>query len=318
MLFEGSIRDVSWSSAGLGPAEAFRQWQSWACATLSSLDIDIPDHDRFAARFRTQDVGPLKLVSLAASPQRVFHASGRDGIEADPIYHLIYCRRTPVTVQIGTDRYRIAPGDITFFDRSKAFAMAMDDHEANVLVIPGTWLERWVPEPARLMGRAFSASKGWGQPLGGMLAAMRGGLDAAVLPANAIADQIGACLALAVGKQAAGLGSHRGRLVTRLLRMIEERHADPAVDPGEIARTLGISKRYLHALLAESGTTFGGTLNRFRLSHARELLIDPRLAQLQIGEVAWRCGYLDPSYFARVFRQQFGSGPREWRCRHAG
>jgi AraC-like DNA-binding protein len=181
--------------------------------------------------------------------------------------------------------------------------------------MPGLWLERWLPSPARSLGRAYSASTRWGLPLGSLLTTAADEIDHAALPRSVIADQIGSCLALAVGHQPAVGTRHRGKLAQRLLRLIEERHADPGLDPGEVARALGISTRYLHALLAESGATFSAALNRVRLTRASEMLADVRLDGLQVAEISWRCGYLDPSYFTRVFRQRFGACPREWRKR---
>ena len=46
---------------------------------------------------------------------------------------------------------------------------------------------------------------------------------------------------------------------------------------------------------------------------ALELLSDTTLTHLGIAEVAGRCGFLDPSHFARRFRQQFGVPPLQYR-----
>ncbi len=47
------------------------------------------------------------------------------------------------------------------------------------------------------------------------------------------------------------------------------------------------------------------------------MLSDPRAQSLAIAEVAYRGGFLDPGYFARLFRKRFGITPREWRAGHA-
>lgn len=47
-----------------------------------------------------------------------------------------------------------------------------------------------------------------------------------------------------------------------------------------------------------------------RLRKAKELLQNPTNS---IGSVALDCGYADPGYFARVFKQEFGVTPQEWR-----
>jgi AraC-like DNA-binding protein len=50
--------------------------------------------------------------------------------------------------------------------------------------------------------------------------------------------------------------------------------------------------------------------HRRRLALARRLLADP---YLPVAEVARRCGYADPAYFARRFRAAFGQAPRQAR-----
>ncbi len=52
---------------------------------------------------------------------------------------------------------------------------------------------------------------------------------------------------------------------------------------------------------------------RLRLEAARRLLADRRWAALTVTEVAARCGFAEPSHFARRFRLAYGLGPVEFR-----
>jgi AraC-like DNA-binding protein len=52
---------------------------------------------------------------------------------------------------------------------------------------------------------------------------------------------------------------------------------------------------------------------RVRLNCAHRLLSDQRFAGLTVSEVAARCGFLEPSHFARRFRKAYGAGPTEFR-----
>jgi AraC-like DNA-binding protein len=50
-----------------------------------------------------------------------------------------------------------------------------------------------------------------------------------------------------------------------------------------------------------------------RLERARQMLHDRRFAHLPVGEIAMRCGFTDPSHFARRFRMQFRAAPAAFR-----
>jgi AraC-like DNA-binding protein len=128
-----------------------------------------------------------------------------------------------------------------------------------------------------------------------------------------IAEQVGTLLTLATGFHEPAASRHRGQLARQILRRIEADFADPELTAGKVAQDLGISQRTLQALLAGSGTSFVQELTAARLDRASDMLSDPRARAVSVGEIAFRCGFLDPGYFARAFRKRFGATPSEWR-----
>jgi AraC-like DNA-binding protein len=96
---------------------------------------------------------------------------------------------------------------------------------------------------------------------------------------------------------------------------ISAHFADPDYDITTSARRLGISVRYLQALLGGDGTHFGAELRALRLEQARRMLADPSLAHMRITDIALDCGLTDLSYFNRLFRNRFGETPSDFRAR---
>ena len=68
--------------------------------------------------------------------------------------------------------------------------------------------------------------------------------------------------------------------------------------------------RKLSALTGLSANKF---IRSIRLNKAKSLLLDP---EMTITAVAFDSGFSDPSYFGKVFKQEFGLTPLEWRERH--
>jgi AraC-like DNA-binding protein len=76
----------------------------------------------------------------------------------------------------------------------------------------------------------------------------------------------------------------------------------------EIARNLQLSAGHLGRVYSRTtGHTLEEYLIRQRLEMARRLLLDPRL---HVAEVADRCGFCNPAYFASVFKKYMRCTPR--------
>ncbi|MGX7894653.1 helix-turn-helix domain-containing protein [Tsuneonella sp. HG222] len=312
--------DASWTSAGLGKREALKEWREWAASTIAPIEVTVFDQESFAARWVSHGVGQLRLLHLHAPAQRVTHtgAEGSSG-RAAPSIQLVYNISGASKTSMEGRRFTLEAGQFVLLDNTRFYQMEMDtEHEVVDLMMPQGWLEKYLPDPGVLLGRPLPAHEGWGAPLGALLDTMLTDLDRAPLPRPLIAEQVGHLLGLATGfPDAAGGTRHRGQLARQILRRIESDFADPELSPESVAHALSISKRYLQALLAGSGTSFVQELNAARLDRASDLLADQRAAGLPVAEIAYRCGFLDAGYFARLFRKRFGITPREWRAGHA-
>lgn len=307
--------DQNWSSSGLARSEAINQWRDWAARTIAPIDVTVLDDEQFAARWANHGVGQLRMLQLHAPAQRIVH-TGHDGSagHASPTIQLVYARRGAFRARIAGRSFMVEPGQFVMLDNTRFYQMEMDTaHEAVDLLMPQSWLEKHLPDPEALLAQPISAKEGWGAPLGALIETMVHKLDESPLPRPLIAEQIGALLALATGFHNAPPSRHRGQLARAILRRIETDYADLDLSPDSIAQSLGISRRYLQALLAGAGTSFVQELNVTRLDRASALLTDPRARGLSLSEIALRCGFSDAGYFARLFRKRFGMTPSQWR-----
>jgi AraC-like DNA-binding protein len=104
---------------------------------------------------------------------------------------------------------------------------------------------------------------------------------------------------------------HRIRATRKadVLREIEQRSGDPDLNAAAVAARFGITPRYVHMLLAETGRTFSHHLLEKRLQKAAALLGDPRCHHRKIGDIALEAGFSDFSHFSRAFRRIYGKTP---------
>ena len=98
-----------------------------------------------------------------------------------------------------------------------------------------------------------------------------------------------------------------------ILRVIEGRSGDSNLSAIAVARMLGITPRYVHLLLEETGKSFTHHLLARRLQKAALMLRDTRWSYRKIAEIAVEAGFTDLSYFNRAFRRSFGLTPSQMR-----
>jgi len=129
--------------------------------------------------------------------------------------------------------------------------------------------------------------------------------------ADHIADLITAAVAGAKG-EVAELASLRGLRAARLqavLAKIADNFANPGISAQGVAKELGLSARYVHDLLQETGISFSERVLELRLQRARKMLSQRQNDAMRISEIALMNGFSDMSYFNRCFRRRFGCTP---------
>jgi AraC-like DNA-binding protein len=145
--------------------------------------------------------------------------------------------------------------------------------------------------------------------------------EALVDPAlrDVVAEHVCDLVSLVLGAERGSrqLAEERGLRAARraaVLHAIEARSSEPGLNAIAIASELGVTPRYVHRLLEESGQTFTHHLLDRRLTRAAVLLRDLRWSGRRIADVALEAGFTDLSYFSRAFRRRYGataSGVRE-------
>ena len=98
-----------------------------------------------------------------------------------------------------------------------------------------------------------------------------------------------------------------GSLCERALEIIEQHYMDEDLSLASLSAMLDVSPNHLSACIKKSeGETFINILVRRRMETAQTLLLT---TDLQIQEIARRCGYTDQHYFSYCFKKYSGTSP---------
>jgi len=112
-------------------------------------------------------------------------------------------------------------------------------------------------------------------------------------------------------KDAIVVNKTEDEFVKKVREAVEANFNKPDFNIEQLCKLVFMSHSQLHRKLeALTGYSPNKFIRTIRLTKAKELLIKKASS---ISSVAYDCGYSDPAYFARVFKQEFGVSPQEWR-----
>ncbi|MEV4313835.1 helix-turn-helix domain-containing protein [Actinocrispum sp. NPDC049592] len=302
-----------WSTSAVTAPRAFEYWRDLICATFVQLAATPTQPGSFD--------GSLVYAGLESFEMTTVHAGGQR------------VRRTPQLIARAGEEYLLAsiqtrghgrieqdgrvaelePGEMALYDSTRPYTLHFDDTFEQVVVQV---------------------------PLGGMLAetGLRHslGVTAVKLPANSPAgvvaqffrglaqlhqaDPVGAAALATQGRglMASALTLSAGRnphseILTRqhIQAFLRTHHADPDLSVDDVAAAFLISRRTLYRLFDGTPGGVGTVLRRIRVEHAKSLLRTQHGRPLQ--SIALACGFAGERQFYRVFRQETGLTPGQFR-----
>ncbi len=99
--------------------------------------------------------------------------------------------------------------------------------------------------------------------------------------------------------------------VTKVKGLVEANFTNYQFSVDQLCKLLFMSHSQLYRKLeALTGLSPNKFIRIVRLNKAKEMLSN---SSQSIASIALDCGYEDPAYFARVFKQDTGMSPQEWR-----
>ena len=303
-------RDTHWSSLGTSDGKVLSAWNRLMTERVAEMTIDSSCKRQFSADWTRFGLGPVDINNFRTSEQTITRSDAMIRRTSEEVFALSYMQRGTASVETNGIQIHVPEGGLVLVSHASPYTMRFPDGAVAMTAhMPSAWLRRWVPQPETMIAKALDVST-WGSPLAALLSTIdKVGLQDAVLSRSDIADQLGSFLALMNGTARCSESLHKSDMIERARRIMRDRLEDLELNPAALSRDLGVSKRYVHKLFASDGTTFGAELAEMRLTRAAQLLRDRRYANYRIADVAYACGFSDPSHFARRFRDRFDATP---------
>lgn len=295
----------------MGTGNPQHQWAELLSSSMFT-HMDVRTFSKnYHAKLSRAEFGPGN-VYLAAAPSQTIHHN-RTSLAAANLESsfVIQIRAGTLIVESSGREVKIENGDCVLVDSQQAFTLSSTAPTLGLVVrFPNAWLMQWVPFAEDMVARRLSATEGWGKALCATIQNIEpiSIKDSCIAP-SILAEHLASLLALSSPQELKRKSQSRS-----LLRMNEIRQAlrdvfyDSDITPADISEKLGISKRYLHHLLAENGTTFGHELIDLRLEHAHNLLRN-NYGNRSVIEIAMHCGFSDASHFSKRFKIKYGINP---------
>jgi AraC-like DNA-binding protein len=86
------------------------------------------------------------------------------------------------------------------------------------------------------------------------------------------------------------------------------------LSPDSVAARLGCSRAHLYRVFGRHEMTVAGYIREVRLQRSHAALTAASAWRDSIGDIAFRCGFANPVYFAHLFLDRFGTLPSELRA----
>lgn len=307
-LYQRDTRSVA-------PDRRASAWRDWVHESVVEMDLKPLTPAPFFSRIQVCQMSSIAPHQVSASPQRITRTRTEIARGDKHAYYLIsQSTRSWRLVHAGRDQL-VQPGQPVLVDSQRPYEFGFDQGLDDLSVeLPPAWLARWLPDPDRWVGIPLDTGTPWGRALQAMKEALvPEQLAGLAVPDALIEDQLGTLLSLATAPDPTSLPT-RPALRARCIEILREQLAQPGLVAADVAQEAGLSLRGLHRVFAATGDTFAATLMRLRVDEAARMLQSRRFDALAIADIALRCGFADPSHFARAFQRARGLSPRAFRA----
>lgn len=284
------------------------------------VDIDFPEPVGLIGRAAITNVGDLQVCSVRSNATKVERTPRLARDELPPSIFLgVQLAGSSLIVQ-GDREAVLQPGDLAFSDSTAPYTLLDGEGiRQHFFRIPMASLA--LPYDAIRQLSAVTLSPG--HPVADLAATYFRRLGSrpdifeqpgAAAVGRPSIELVRALITTHLDASALMTESSEATLLLRILEYTRAHLPEPGLNATQIAAAHHISVRHLYNILARGGISLGEWMRAQRLAACKDELSSPLASSVNIGSIARRHGFTDPSSFGRLFRAAYGVSPREWRA----
>jgi AraC-like DNA-binding protein len=313
----------SFDTQDVAPSRRLEYWNDLACNTFTPIVADATDIRTFSPSLVRGKLGDLRIGAVSSSPSIVHHGREHVARTKEAVFFLqVQLTGTSVNRQDGREAV-LSGGDFTVFDATRPYQMVFQaPNKVLVIGIPAALLQRQVASPESIVARRMHYEISVNQLLSDFAYGLwRQGLCSdlqQVAPSltSALLNLIGSAYT-SQAQPTADSSAHLESLRLRIVHFIEDNLCDGDLSPAKIAAMLRTSPRYVHTIFSRGGETVSQYIRRRRLEECARLLSNAPRSARTISDIAFDYGFASCTNFGKVFREQYGVTPTEYRRQHA-
>jgi AraC-like DNA-binding protein len=307
------------STDSVVPRRRLEFWNDAACNSLTAQTAEPINARTFSGRMVRADIGELRFVEFTSDAAVVRRSRAHIARSTEATYLVRFQLESESVCSQGGEDVRLQPGDFSLCDSSRPYQLTFRNPVSILtLRVNKNILKRYVGSPESLVSLPMRGNSGAGLLASRVIREIWQSSAQALMPA--VAPRLANVVLELIASAYVGVGRinvDRSCLGTamrlRILDFIEQSLCNPDLSPALIAHALKISSRHVHRLFAHDGDTVARYILRHRLDKCRESLANPLLAGLSLTYICTEYGFRSLPHFSRVFHEEFGMAPREFR-----
>lgn len=307
----------SWSSKELPESMRLRGWRDALHAEVLEMDAVPLQRDGFFGSIERCALRSILPHQARGAPQKVARSRTEISRSSRNAYYLLSQPTLAWRVTHAGFTSLLQPGDSVLVDSREPYEFDFDQGLDDLSIeLPIEWVERWLPEPSRLIGRPLRGDAGFGLALRGLKEALvpRRLVDRPTSQDDLIEGQLGGLLSLLDDADSSSQSPPMQLAFERALQVMRARFMQPGLTAAQVAADAGVSLRTLHRAMAAQDQAYLSTLMALRVKAASAMLAEPRFRRLEVAEIGRRCGFSDASHFTRQFARQRAMTPQAFRA----